>query len=265
MTAHHPRSVWALPAEATARFHVGLAQRPIAQPLDPRLDVTVALRRCATYRKALRAGAISYPAGILWMEPVSNWVKLHGVSVDVTSADELELAVAEGISPPRLVMHCADATARQIRLAVNAGVGRLVVHSGQQIALLASCAQRPQRLLVDVTAQPADVLAAAIMARQRLDLIGLHCRLGDAGRDAAGDSVQEMIAQMSWIRCKYDVILTRVSIAEFHAAEVGCDRSYLRVVSEDLDEAIDDACARYRYPRPALVVAMRRSALSPTN
>jgi hypothetical protein len=244
-----------------ARFHV--VPRPIAQPLDPRLDVTVALRRCATYRKALRAGAISYPAGILWMAPVSNWVKRHGVSVDVTTADELELAVAEGISPPRLIMHCADATARPIRLAVNAGVGRFVVQSGQQIALLASCAQRPQRLLVDVTARTADALTAQIMARQRLDLIGLHCRLGDAGREATGDIVQEMIAQMSWIRCKHDVILTRVSIAEFHAAEVGCDRGYLRVVSEDLDEAIDDACARYRYPRPALVVAMRRSALSP--
>jgi diaminopimelate decarboxylase len=264
MTAHHPRSVWALPAEAAARFHVGLAPRPIVQPLDPRLDVTVALRRCATYRKALRAGAISYPAGILWMEPVADWVKRHGASVDVTSADELELTVAEGISPPRLVMHCADATARPIRLAVNAGVGRFLVHSDRQIALLASCAQRPQRLLVDVTARPADVLAGAIMARQRLDLIGLHRRLGAAGRDAAGDSVQEMIAQMSWIRSKHDVILTRVSLAEFHAAEVGCDRSYLRVVSEDLDEAIDDACARYRYPRPALVVAMSQSALSPT-
>jgi hypothetical protein len=245
-----------------ARFHV--VPRPVAHPLDPRLDVTVALRRCATYRKALRAGAISYPASILWMEPVANWVNRHGVNVDVTNAEELELAVAQGISPPRLVMHCTDATARPIRLAANAGVGRFVVRSDQHIALLASCAQRPQRLLVDVTAQTSDVLAADIMARQRLDLIGLHCRLGDTGREAAGETLQEMIAQMSWIRSKHDVILTRVSIAEFHAAEVGCDRSYLRVVSDDLDEAIDDACARYRYPRPALVVAMRRSALSPT-
>ena len=245
-----------------ARFHV--VPRTIAQPLDPRLDVTIALRRCATYRKALRAGAISYPAGVLWMAPVSNWVKRHGVSVDVTTADELEVAVAEGISPPRLVMHCVDATARPIRLAVNAGVGRFVVHSGQQIGLLASCAQRPQRLLIDVTNRTADALAAEIMASQRLDLIGLHCRLGDADRETAGDRVKEMIAQMSWIRGKHDVILTRVSLAEFHAAEAGCDRSYLRGVSDDLDEAIDDACARYRYPRPALVVAMRRSALSPS-
>ncbi|KAA0080530.1 hypothetical protein CIW52_23190 [Mycolicibacterium sp. P9-64] len=245
-----------------SRIHV--LPRSSVQPLDPRLDVTVALRRCATYRKALRAGAISYPAGILWMEPVSNWVNRHGVSVDVTTAEELEVAVAKGISPARLVMHCADPGARPVRLAVNAGVGRFVVRSAQQIALLASCARRPQRLLVDVTAQPADVLAAEIMARQRLDLIGLHCRLADASRDAVADHVQQMIAQMSWIRSKHGVILTRASIAEFHAAEIGCDRSYLRVVSDGLDEAIDDACARYRYPRPALVVAMRRSALSPT-
>jgi diaminopimelate decarboxylase len=246
-----------------ARFHV--VSRTIAHPLDPRLDVTVTLRRCATYRKALQAGVISYPAGILWMEPVSNWVNRHGVSVDVASAEELELAVAKGISPPRLVMHCDGATARPIRLAVNAGVGRFVVSSRQQIALLASCAQRPQRLLVDVSTQSADALAADITARQRLDLIGLHCRLGDSGREAVGERLQQMIAQMSWIRSKHDVILTRVSIAEFHAAEIGCDRSYLRVVSEDLDDAIDDACARYRYPRPALVVAMRRSSLSPTS
>jgi K+-transporting ATPase A subunit len=46
------------------------------------------------------------------------------------------------------------------------------------------------------------------------------------------------------------------ALPSFHATELGCDRSYLRGVSEDLDEAIDDACARYRYPRPALVVAM---------
>lgn len=264
MTAQHPRGVWALPAEAAARLHVGLVPRPVVEPLDPRLDVTVALRRCATYRKALRGAAISYPAGILWMDPVADWVKRHGVSVDVTTADELDIAVAEGISPPRLVMHCADATARPIRLAVNAGVGRFVVHSGQQIALLASSAQRAQRVLVDVTTQSADVLAAEAMSRQRLDLIGLHCRLGDADRETAGDSVREMIAQMSWIRWKYEVILTRVSLAEFHATELGCDRGYLRGVSEDLDEAIDDACARYRYPRPALVLAMRQSALSPT-
>ena len=262
MTTHHPWSIWSPSAKAAARSRVGLVSSPVAEPLDPRLDVTIALRRCATYRKAFRGAAISYPAGILWMDPVADWVKRHGVNVDVTSVDELDLAVAKGISPSRLIMHRDDATARPIRLAVNAGVGRFVVDSGQQIAMLASSAQGPLRVLVDVTTQSADALATEVMSRQRLDLIGLHSRLGDSDQETAGDTVGEMIAQMSWIRRKHGVILTRVSLAEAAATEL-CERSYLRGVAEDLDEAVDDACARYRYPRPALVLPMRRSALDP--
>jgi len=196
------------------------------------------------------------------MEPVANWVRRHGVCVDVSSAEELELAVAKGISPRRLVLHRADATARPIRLAVNAGAGRFVVDSAQQIAVLAESARRTQPLLVDVTAQPADALAADVVARPRLDLIGLHCRLdGGVDREPAGEIVREMVAAMSWIRHQHGVILTRISLA--NAAELCCDRSYLRDVSEVLDDALDDACARFRYPRPAIVLPISQTALSP--
>ena len=177
MTAHHPWRAWPLIAAAGARPGVGVVS-PAVQRLDPRLDITVALRRCATYRKALRGAAISYPADVLWMEPVATWVRRHGACVDVSSAEELELAVAKGIPPRRLVMHRADATARPIRLAVDAGAGRFVVDSAQQIAVLADSARRTQRVLVDVTAQPADALAAEVMAHPRLDLIG--CTGGSA-------------------------------------------------------------------------------------
>ena len=261
MTAHHPWSAWPLVATSGARSRVAEVAPAVAR-LDPRLDITVALRRCATYRKLLRGAAISYPAGVLWMDPVADWARRRGVCVDVSSVDEMNLAVAKGISPQRLVMHRADATARPIRVAVNAGAGRFVVDSVQQVAVLAASAARTQRLLVDVTAQSADVLAAEIMARPRLDLIGLHCRVDDRDREPTGEIVREMIAQMSWIRHQHAVILTRISLAG--AAELCCDRSYLRDVSEELDEALDDACARFRYPRPALVLPISRSALNPS-
>jgi diaminopimelate decarboxylase len=262
MTAHHPWSAWPLLAASGARFQVGVVA-PAAPLLDPRLDITVTLRRCATYRKALRgAAAVSYPAGVLWMDPVADWVKRHGVCVDVSSPEEMNRAVAKGISPQRLVMHRTGAGAGPIRLAANAGAGRFVVDSGQQVAVLSSSAAGTQRLLVDVTAQSADVLAAEIMARPRLDLIGLHCRVGDRDREPIGEIVREMIAQMSWIRHQHAVILTRISLAG--AADLCSDRGYLRDVSEELDEALDDACARFRYPRPALVLPISRSALNPT-
>ena len=260
MTAHQPWSAWPLVAASGACPRVSVVAPALPQ-LDPRLDITVALRRCATYRKALRGAAISYPAGVLWMDPVANWMRRHGVCVDVSSVDEMNLAVAKGISPQRLVMHRADAIACPIRLAANAGAGRFVVDSGQHVAVLSCSAPRTQRLLVDVTAQSADVLAAQIMASPRLDLIGLHCRVGDGDREPTGQIVREMIAQMSLIRHQHAVILTRISLAG--AAELCWDRSYLRDVSEELDEALDDACARFRYPRPALVLSISRSALNP--
>jgi diaminopimelate decarboxylase len=261
MTAHHPWSAWPLVAASGARSRVGVVAPPAVPRLDPRLDITVTLRRCATYRKALRgAAAISYPAGVLWMDPVADWVMRHGVCVDVSSVEEMNLAVAKGISPQRLVVHRADPSAGPIRLAVNAGAGRFVVDSGQQVAVLSCSAERTQRLLVDVTDRSADVLAAEIVARPRLDLIGLHRRVGD--REPIGEIVREMIAQMSWIRHQHAVILTRISLAR--AADLCCDRGYLRDVSEELDEALDDACARFRYTRPALVLPISRSALNPT-
>lgn len=260
MTAHHPWRAWPLLAAPAARARLEVVS-PALQRQDPRLDITVALRRCATYRKGLKGATISYPAGVLWMDPVANWVRRHGVCVDVSSAEELELAVAKGISPRRLVMHRADATARPIRLAVNAGAGRFVVDSAQQVAVLAESARRTQPLLVDVTGRPADALAADVVAHPRLDLIGLHCRLGGVDREPAGEILREMIAQMSWIRHQHGVILTRVSLAD--AAELCCDRSYLRDVSAALDDALDDACARFRYPRPAIVLPISRTALRP--
>ena len=115
---------------------------------------------------------------------------------------------------------------------------------------------------MDMTAQPADALAADVVARPHLDLIGLHCRLGGGvDREPAGKIVREMVAQMSWLRHRHGVILTRVSLAD--AAELCCDRSYLRDVSEVLDDALDDACARFKYPRPALALPISRTALSP--
>ena len=62
--------------------------RPVAA--DTRLDEALVLRRCAMYRKAFRGTAISYPADALRFEAVAVWTREHGVTVDVTSTDDLD-------------------------------------------------------------------------------------------------------------------------------------------------------------------------------
>lgn len=264
MTVYPSHGTWSLPPPTAARSDVGWPPRQDAESPDALVDVTVALRRCAMHRKAFRGAAINFPAGLLSHDPVARWIRRHGVGVDVTTDDELDQAVSAGISPLHIVMHRADGFAAPARFAVNAGVGKFVVNSGQQIAMLAGCGPPPQRVLLDVTNESAEVLATDVMARQRLCLIGLHCRLGDTDHDSVEDIVQEMIAQMSWVRREFEVILTRVSLGEFDAAELSCDRNDLRGISDALEEAVEDSCARYRYPRPALVLSLRHSAVNPS-
>jgi len=247
-------------ADTAPQLDRGLGRRHERWP-DVRVDETVTLRRCAMYRKAFRRTAISYPAAVLRMDAVATWVRRHGVGIDVATAEDLDHTLAAGIAPLRIVMHCRDGDAGPTRLAVNAGIGRFVVNSSQQLASLASGDPRPQRVLIDVTSESAETFLAPVSSCGRLDLIGLHCQLGDAGDDPARRSVFDMVAQMSWIHRKYGVILTRVSIAEGEASDWRCQPSDLSRVAEVLNDAVEDACARYRYPQPALVLSPRRSAL----
>lgn len=135
------------------------------------------------------------------------------------------------------------------------------MNSSHQIAILVSGDRRPQRVLIDVTSESAGALVTEVASRGRLDLIGLHCQLGDAGDAAARSAVLDMVGQMSRIRRECGVILTRLSFAEGEAGDWCCERSGLSRVAEVLNDAVEDASARYRYPQPVLVLSPRRSAL----
>ena len=134
------------PFEAIADRRVDIGSRLAT---DVRLDEAIALRRCAMYRKAFRGTAIGYPAAAIRLDAIAGWMRREGVTVDVTSADELDWAVVAGIHPSHIVMHGLDEAAGLI--ALDFGVGRVIVESAEQMAILRSCATGPQAVLVDVT------------------------------------------------------------------------------------------------------------------
>lgn len=216
------------------------------------------LRHYRDYRKAFSWAGITCAAAALRQPEVATAVRKRGQSVDVRSCEELTFVLSAGVPAPRIVMHDDGITAAPIRCAVNAGVGRLVLGCcQQQVAVLAGCAGRSQRVLVDVTTDCASDTIAAVLGRPRLNLIGLHARLTpEAPLTAYADTVARMIAQMAHIRREQDIILTRVSLA---GGDVLSDRTaatgVLRGLAAELEDAFDDACARFRFPRPALVLA----------
>jgi len=260
MTAHSLDNLWSLPADILARFEhgAGLDAKPPAL-----VDETVALRRCALYRKAFKGIAVSYPAVLLEFDALAAWIRSERVTVDVTTARELDRAIAAGMDPMHIVMHPQGRAAAPIRSAVNAGAARFVIDSSRQIATLADSADRIRRVVVDATDGSAGGLASEVLAHRGLDLIGLHCRLDDPDDAIGAVKLRAMIAEMSWIRREHSTLLTRISVEGLHIAERCLSPRILRGVAEAIGEVIGDACARHRYPRPALTVSPSRVALLP--
>jgi diaminopimelate decarboxylase len=125
----------------------------------------------------------------------------EGLSIDVAGAGELVMALAAGVAPERIYLHGNAKTTAELTMALEAGVGCVVVDNFDDIDRLESLATRPQRVLIRVipgispqTHQsqstggadskfglPADQARAAIArieASDRLRLDGLHLHIG---------------------------------------------------------------------------------------
>jgi diaminopimelate decarboxylase len=234
------------------------AARPKAKPLAP-VDEAVVLRRCAQYRDGFKGTAVSYPAALLRFTTVRDWIQRQRVAVDVTTDGELAQAVVAGTEPGRIVMHSREGQGEPSRRAVNIEAGRFVVSSSRHVARLAALTQRRQQVFVDANADTVGGLVSDVLAHRELDLVGLHCRL-DSGDVVGALTLSRAIGEMSWIRRRYDVLVTQITLANLDVGQ-RCERWILRRVTGAISEVIDDACARHRFPRPALTLAPSRGAL----
>jgi len=127
----------------------------------------------------------------------------EGLSVDVASGGELHMALRAGFDPTRIYLHGNNKTEAELRYAVEAGVGHVILDSFGEIARLDEMLDRPQDVLIRVTPGilPSthsyvqtggldskfgfgleDGLAARaiaeVLAARHLRLVGLHAHIG---------------------------------------------------------------------------------------
>jgi diaminopimelate decarboxylase len=127
----------------------------------------------------------------------------EGLSVDVASGGELAMALAAGFDGGRIHLHGNNKSERELRQALDAGVGHVICDSLAEIERLDALARRGQDVLIRVTPGVApsthesvqtggldskfgfglaDGLAAEAVARVRasrnLRLVGLHAHIG---------------------------------------------------------------------------------------
>ena len=93
------------------------------------IDETDFRHRARRYRKALRGIKVVYAGKSLLTTAVARWAREEGLGVDVCSAGELAVALAGGVDPARIIMHGNAKSPDELRDAVRAGVGRIVLDS----------------------------------------------------------------------------------------------------------------------------------------
>jgi diaminopimelate decarboxylase len=107
--------------------------------------------RCREAVAAFGEGAVSYAAKAFLCTAMARLVAEEGLGLDVASEGELHVALSAGVPPERLVLHGNNKSEAELRRALEAGVGRVVVDSDDELdrieALVAAGARAPAVLL----------------------------------------------------------------------------------------------------------------------
>ncbi|WP_442941778.1 hypothetical protein [Nocardia sp. NBC_00416] len=127
-----------------------------------------------------------------------------------------------------------------------------------EIELLSALAHRPQRVLlrlspgIDVHGHPA-VRTGVIDQKFGLPL----------GSAMAVDAVRS-IAEMAWIRREHGHLLTELDLGGGHPVAYRPGDAELNTVelAGVLDDALDTACARHRFPRPVIAMEPGRAIVA---
>ncbi len=201
-------------------------------------------------RRILPTAACCVPERALRDPAVAAWVRTHGLAVVVRDVEELERAGRAGVRPGHMVLRCGSPTAT-IPAAVDAGVVRFIVSADRHVDALADSGRAGLSVFLDDC-------GPAVIGDHRLVVVGLHCDVDDsAGALEWGVAAERMLCRMSVLRT-CGLPLTRISVAGGDCARwVYGGGTMTRAIAAAVDDALAEGCARWRLPRPAVVLGPR--------
>jgi len=92
--------------------------------------------RARRWRDAFAGWQVYYAGKAFLCGRVARWLDEEGLSLDVCSLGELTVALRAGFDPARIGMHGNNKSVAELRLALEKGVGRIIVDSADEITRL---------------------------------------------------------------------------------------------------------------------------------
>ncbi|MDX2814236.1 diaminopimelate decarboxylase [Streptomyces sp. PA03-5A] len=253
--------------------------------------------RCRAWREAFGADADVFYAGKAFLSrAVVRWLNEEGLNLDVCSGGELAVALSAGMPADRIALHGNNKTTEEIRQAVEAGVGRIVVDSFQEIVRVADAAQklgRRQRVQVRVTvgveAHTHEFIATAhedqkfgfslgggdaaeavrrVLRLDSLELVGIHSHIGSQIFDTSGFEVaaHRVIGLLRQIRDEHGVELPEIDLGGGLgiAYTPDDDPREPHEIAKSLGEIVSRECRGAELAVPRLSVEPGRAIVGPT-
>ncbi|MET9854423.1 diaminopimelate decarboxylase [Streptomyces sp. NPDC006450] len=253
--------------------------------------------RCRAWAHAFGPDADVFYAGKAFLsKAVVKWLKEEGLNLDVCSGGELATALAAGMPAERIAFHGNNKSTTEITRAIEAGVGRIVLDSFQEIARVAHIARERGvrqpvqiRVTVGVEAHTHEFIATAhedqkfgiavadgsaaeavrrALGHDSLELLGVHSHIGSQIFDMAGFEVsaKRVVRLLAAVRDEHGVELPEIDLGgglgiAYTSAD---DPREPHEIAKALHEIVARECEAAGLRAPRISVEPGRAIVGPT-
>jgi diaminopimelate decarboxylase len=252
--------------------------------------------RCRRYVEGFPGVEVAYASKAWCTVGILQLVAEEGLLVDVVSGGELHTALIADVDPARIVFHGSNKSEQELDRALEAGVGRIVIDSLDELARLERLAAAREvaatcwlRITPGIDAHTheyvrtghddskfgftlslglADEAIVRALELPHIDVVGVHAHIGSQifGTDPFIANAEVTLDLLARWRDEHGIELAELNLGggmgirythEDHPVDVA---RYGRAVLETVDER----CAALDFPRPALFVEPGRAIVGPS-
>jgi diaminopimelate decarboxylase len=270
----------------------------VAEHMTPAyvLDEADLRARARSFRDAFATFDVYYAGKAFLCTTVARWIAEEGLSLDVCTGGELTVALRAGFDPARIGFHGNNKSYAELRRAVDAGVGRIIVDSFTEIERLTEITKdlrRTAQVMVRVTAgveahtheyiatahedqkfgfsiTSGDAYEAVEMVEKakKLKLLGLHSHIGSQIFDSSGFEVaaRRVLALHARISEELGVTMPELDLGGGFgiAYTTQDDPSDPAQLATEMSKIVEHECRALGIDQPRLSIEPGRAIVGPS-
>lgn len=295
--------IWPVGADRDESGVLCIGSVPLTEIVEQRgtpvyvMDFADLRARVDDYRDAFTSAVdVYYAAKAFLASSVVRVLIEEGLNIDVCTGGELALALRSGMPSERILFHGNNKSEDELRQALSAGVGRIVIDSFDEITRLSRLAEqlavRPSvlvRVTLGVEAHTHEFIATAhedqkfgfslasgsalaaveqVLGDPHLNLVGLHSHIGSQIFVSSGFEVaaHRAVGLLATIRDEFGAVLPELNLGGGLGIKY-VDSDSPPVIAEiagELVSLVRRECDMHGLPVPRLAVEPGRAIVGPT-